>query len=89
SAEEIIRAGREHPVVGKIFRDGLTAIRDDILARDPDALPGETSNHCFFCWYVLTRGLANGVNGGGGKVGAWTSTTANFTGQLVQLGVRK
>ena len=25
----------------------------------------------------------------GGKVGAWTDTTANFTGQLVQLGVRK
>ena len=72
-----------------MFRDGLTAIRDEILARDPDALPGATSNHCYFCWYVLTRGLAAGVNGGGGKVGAWTDTTANFTGQLVQLGVRK
>ena len=46
------------PYVGKVFREGLTAIRDEILARDPDALPGATSNHCYFCWYVLTRGLA-------------------------------
>ncbi len=89
TAAEIVDAGRSHPYVGKVFSEGLTAIRAEILARDPDSLPGETSNHCFFCWYVLTRGLANGVNGGGGKVGAWTGAAANFTGQLVQLGVRK
>lgn len=88
TVDEIIRNGREHPYVGKLFRDGLTAIRDEILARDPDSLPGATSNHCYFCWYVLTRGLATGVNGGGGKVGAWTETAANFTGELVQLGKR-
>ena len=88
SVEDVIRNGREHPYVGKVFRDGLTAIREEILARDPDALPGATSNHCYFCWYALTRGLAAGVNGGGGKVGAWTEATANFTGELVQLGVR-
>ncbi len=58
SAEEVIRAGREHPYVGKVFREGLTAIRAEILARDPDALPGATSNHCFFCWYVLDKNLA-------------------------------
>jgi hypothetical protein len=58
------------------------------LARDPNALPGATSNHCFFCWYVLTRGLANGVNGGGGKVGDWTEVKPNFTGELIQLGVK-
>src|SRR5262249_2732745 len=63
--DEIIRFGRKHPYGGKVFREGLTAIRDEILSRDPAALPGATSNHCFFCWYVLTRGLANGVNGGG------------------------
>jgi hypothetical protein len=57
SAEEVIRAGREHPYVGKVFRDGLTAIRDDILAENPNALPGATSNHCFFCWYVLAKGV--------------------------------
>ncbi len=54
---DVVRRGREHPYVGKVFREGLTAIRDEILARDPDALPGATSNHCFFCWYVLSRGI--------------------------------
>jgi organic radical activating enzyme len=53
----IIRRGRKHPYVGKVFREGLTAIRNEILARDPDALPGETTNHCYFCWYVLTKNL--------------------------------
>jgi pyruvate-formate lyase-activating enzyme len=42
----IIKRGREHPYVGKVFREGLTAVRDEILARDPEALPGPTSNHC-------------------------------------------
>lgn len=88
TVEEVIAAGRKHPVVGTIFSKGLTAIRDEILGRDPAALPGATSNHCFFCWYVLTRGLAAGANGGGGKVGGWTGTKANFTGELIQLGLR-
>lgn len=81
SVEQIIAFARKHPVVGTIFRRGLSAIRDAILARDPDALPGATSNHCYFCWYALTRGLVPGVNGGGGQVGNWT-------GELIQLGVR-
>jgi pyruvate-formate lyase-activating enzyme len=85
----IIRRARRHPYVGKVFREGLTAIRDEILARDPDALPGATSNHCYFCWYVLTRGLAAGVNGGGGQVGGWTGEWPNFTGALIQLGLSK
>ncbi len=72
SVKQIVRMARKHPYVGKVFREGLTSIRDEILARDPDALPGATSNHCFFCWYVLTRGLASGVNGGGGQIGSWT-----------------
>ncbi len=69
---EIVRRARRHPYVGKVFRKGLTAIREEILARDPQALPGATSNHCYFCWHVLTRGLVEGVKGGGGQVGAWT-----------------
>jgi MoaA/NifB/PqqE/SkfB family radical SAM enzyme len=89
SVEEIINFARRHPVVGTIFSRGLSAIRDEILARDPNALPGATSNHCYFCWYALTRGLAAGVNGGGGKVGDWTGTRTNFAGELIQLGVRK
>jgi hypothetical protein len=89
SVKTIIRRGRRHPYVGKVFREGLTAIRDEILARDPNALPGATSNHCYFCWYVLTRGLADGVNGGGGQIGNWTGDRANFTGELIQLGMPK
>jgi MoaA/NifB/PqqE/SkfB family radical SAM enzyme len=57
SVKQIIRRARRHPYVGRVFREGLTAIRDDILARDPDVLPGATSNHCYFCWYVLARGV--------------------------------
>jgi hypothetical protein len=52
-------------------------------------LPGATSNHCYFCWYVLTRGLAAGVNGGGGQVGNWTGERPNYTGGLIQLGLPK
>jgi hypothetical protein len=65
SVAAIIRRARAHPYVGKLFREGLTAIRDEILDNDPNALPGATSNHCFFCWYVLTKGLAGGTKGGG------------------------
>lgn len=86
---DIIQYACRHPYVGKVFRDGLTAIRDEILARDPDALPGATSNHCYFCWYVLTRGLAADVPGGGGQVGNWTGTRANVDGELLQVGVRR
>ena len=89
TVEEIIAFARQHPVVGTVFRDGLSAIRDEILARDPNALPGATSNHCFFCWYALTRGLVDGANGGGGKVGQWLGEKPNFTGELIQLGVKK
>jgi hypothetical protein len=87
SVEDVIQKARTHPYVGKVFRDGLRDIRDEVLARDPTSLPGETTNHCYFCWYVLTRGLVVGVNGGGGKVGKWTGDRPNFTGELVQLGL--
>src|SRR5579884_316152 len=82
----IVRRARRHPYVGKVFREGLTAIREEILARDPNALPGATSNHCYFCWYVLTRGLASDVPGGGGQVGAWTGARPNQH-DLIQLGL--
>jgi radical SAM protein with 4Fe4S-binding SPASM domain len=87
TVKQIIHLARQHPYVGKVFREGLSAIRDEILARDPGALPGATSNHCYFCWYVLTRGLANGVNGGGGQTGAWIGERPNYQGELIQVGV--
>src|SRR5204863_144396 len=59
------------------------------LAREPDALAGATSNHCYFCWYVLTRGLAAGVSGGGGQVGEWTGTRPSQAGELIQIGLPK
>jgi hypothetical protein len=73
--------------VGKVFREGLLAIRDEVLARDPNAMPGETNNQCYFCWYVLTRGLAEGANGGGGQVGRWTGARPNYQGELLQVGL--
>lgn len=85
---QIVRRGRRHPYVGKVFREGLTAIRDEILARDPNSLPAATSNHCYFCWYVLTRGLAAGVSGGGGQTGDWIGPRPNATENLIQIGVR-
>src|SRR5207245_10904277 len=45
----IVRRARRHPYVGKVFREGPTAIRDEILARDPNAFPDPTPNHCDFC----------------------------------------
>ena len=87
TVRRIIRRARRHPYVGKVFREGLTAIRDEILARDPNSLPGATSNHCYFCWYVLTRGLAAGTAGGGGQVGAWTGNRPGREEELIQLGV--
>ena len=54
---EVVERGRQHPYVGRVFREGLTAIRAEIQARDPQALPGITSNQCFFCWYILTKGI--------------------------------
>src|SRR5206468_646169 len=60
---EIVERARRHPYVGKVFSQGLTSIRDEILAKDPQAFPGAAGNQCFFCWYVLTRGLADGMPG--------------------------
>jgi organic radical activating enzyme len=57
SIEEIIQIARKHPVVGTIFRKGLTSLRDEILEESPNVLPGATSSHCFFCWYILTKEL--------------------------------
>ncbi len=57
TAAQVVRRARRHPYVGKVFREGLTAIRDEILRRDPGTLPAATSNHCYFCWYVLQKGV--------------------------------
>jgi MoaA/NifB/PqqE/SkfB family radical SAM enzyme len=89
SVEQIIRQGREHSYVGKVFSEGLTAVVDEILARDPNALPGKSSNQCYVCWYILTRGLVDSMPGGGGQIGQWTGLRPNHAGQLIQLGVKR
>ncbi len=88
SAEQIVQQAREHPYVGRVFREGLIAIKEDILARDPSAIPGATSNQCFLCWYVLTRGLAQDMPGGGGQVGRWTDWLPNVNGERIPLGFK-
>ncbi|OWK44318.1 radical SAM/SPASM domain-containing protein [Fimbriiglobus ruber] len=86
SVEEVVRRGRAHPVVGKIFSQGLSAIRDEILARDPNALPGATSNHCYFCWYVLSKGVFDQTRDNPadrvGSGGQWEKLKADAEGRI-------
>lgn len=89
SVKQIIEQARAHPVVGRIFSKGLSSIVEEILERDPNALPGKSSNQCFVCWYVLTRGLVAGVGGGGGQIGPWQGNRPNFQGELLTLGIKK
>ncbi|QVL34725.1 radical SAM protein [Telmatocola sphagniphila] len=86
TAQEILEAGRNHPFVGHLFRHGLSYFKDQILQEKPEALPGQTSNHCYFCWHILTRGLVHGLPGGGGQIGNWTGSRENAFGELVSLG---
>ncbi len=86
--EDIVLQARQHPYVGRVFSEGLLAIKDEILKRDPKALPGATSNQCFLCWYILTRGMADGMPGGGGQIGRWTQTVPNYRGELITLGMK-
>lgn len=89
SVADIIEQGRSHPYVGKVFSEGLTAVVEEIQQRDPTALPGKSSNQCYVCWYVLTRGLVDAMPGGGGQKGQWTGCRPNYTGELIELGWKK
>lgn len=89
TVEQIIQQARKHPYVGKVFSQGLTSVVNDILKRDPNALPGKSSNQCYVCWYVLTRGMVNDMPGGGGQIGQWTGNRPNSIGQLIQLGMKR
>lgn len=87
TVEQIVARGRAHPYVGKVFREGLTAIRDEILAHNPDALPGATSNHCFFCWYVLTQGAFDASRANpGDRIGDGGSPWAKLRTALPMVG---
>lgn len=83
----IVERARRDPYVGRVFREGLTAIREEILARDPDALPGATSNQCFLCWYVLTKGVFDATRENSaervGRGGQWEKLALPMTGQAM------
>lgn len=89
SVADIILQARKHPYVGKVFRDGLTSVVEEILERNPSVLPGKSSNQCFVCWYVLTRGLVSDMPGGGGQVGQWMGQRPNYGGELIQLSLKR
>ncbi len=74
SAAELVERGRRHPYVGRVFSKGLCSVRAAILEQHPEEVPGKTSNHCFFCWFSLTRGLVEGVPGRGGQIGNWVGS---------------
>jgi hypothetical protein len=85
SVERIIEQARDHPYVGRVFHDGLTSVVSEITEQQPQALPGQSSNQCFVCWYILTRGLVGNMPGGGGQVGKWTGLRPNAQGQRLAL----
>jgi radical SAM protein with 4Fe4S-binding SPASM domain len=87
SAAEIVERGKKHPYVGPLFEKGLSHFKNEILSENPNALPGATSNHCHFCWHILTRGLVKGMPGGGGQVGNWVGPRENAFGELIPLGL--
>jgi hypothetical protein len=45
---------RQNRIVYAIFNSGLSSIKDKLIKRGV-RFPGKTSNHCFFCHYVLTK----------------------------------
>jgi hypothetical protein len=67
TVRQIVRHARRHPYVGKVFREGLTAIRDEILARDPEALPGDIEP------LLLLLVRADSRLGGGSQRWRWPS----------------
>ena len=54
TASEIIKNVHKNRIVCAIFDSGLTSVRER-LARSGVVFPGKTSNHCFFCHYILER----------------------------------
>lgn len=59
TAARMLKNAARNPFVSAIYREGLTGIRKRLAGRGV-AFPGKTTNHCFFCQYVLTRVLHPG-----------------------------
>ena len=54
SVSSLIKNIRQNRIVYAIFNSGLARIRKRLI-RHGVKLPGKTSNHCFFCHYMLTE----------------------------------
>ena len=57
SVAAIIRRGAETSLRRQSLPRRAVGHPRRILTNDPNAFPAATSNHCFFCWYVLTKNL--------------------------------
>jgi hypothetical protein len=54
SAAQLVAKARKNKLVRTIFSSGLSAIRKRLI-RSGIKFPEKTSNHCYFCHYILTR----------------------------------
>jgi hypothetical protein len=52
----LLENARSNRFVRDIYTVGLSGIRKRLLKKGVK-FPGKTSNNCFFCWHILTRGL--------------------------------
>lgn len=54
SARDIIKNINKDPFISTIYNSGLVSIRRRLEKEGVD-FPGRTTNHCYFCEYILTR----------------------------------
>lgn len=59
TAARMLKNAAGNPFVSAVYREGLTGIRKRLAGRGV-TFPGRTTNHCFFCQYVLTKVLLSG-----------------------------
>jgi len=54
SCRRLIAKAKRHRLIATVYASGLSAIRKR-LERQGVRFPGKASNHCFFCYYLLTE----------------------------------
>lgn len=52
SFDEIMKKAKKNRFVSTVFNSGLSSIRKRLQAKGVK-FPGKTTNHCFFCYYIL------------------------------------
>jgi MoaA/NifB/PqqE/SkfB family radical SAM enzyme len=53
SCGQLLKNAKRHRLIATVYASGLSAIRKR-LERKGVRFPGKASNHCFFCYYLLT-----------------------------------